>query len=227
VAPGESWFRLERTVPAGSAGPPPKTRTRTTGPRVTSADAELFLARSLRLADDFSDPASGWSSGQDANATYGYLDGSYRIRTHLPGLARWASPPASPRLEDLALELDAWMPVEAPGGLGPVFGLDDDGSDYHLFSVFRSGHFGLYRWAGGAWQTLVQPRPAPELAAGGATNHLLLVRDRGLTRLYANGRMITMVTDVVAPTGRAGLYASGEAAGFEARFDHYRLYDLP
>lgn len=227
VPPGRNWFQLERVLPAGMAPGPLHFRGRLTdGGRVTEAEAELWLGRSLRAADDFSDAASGWPAGQDEAGPYGYAEGEYRIRLTAADRGRWVSPPGGPRLDDLLLEADLRLPEAAAGAAGLVFGLNADSDDYHLWQVDRAGQYAVYRHAGGAWQTLLSPRPAEALRQGEARNHLLLVRDRGLTRLYANGRLVSLVTDLPAPAGRTGVYAGSAAAGFEARWDNLRAYDL-
>jgi hypothetical protein len=125
------------------------------------------------------------------------------------------------------VEADARVPGTASGSVALVFGLNGDGSDYHIYQVNQSGQHSVYHWSGGAWQTLVSPTASAALRTGAAPNHLLLVRRSGLTLLYANGRAVATVTDIVAPSSRGGLYGAADQAGFEARFDVCRLYGLP
>ena len=89
------------------------------------------------------------------------------------------------------------------------------------------GRHTLYRWLGNPWQTLLSPQPSPALRIGEQPKHLLLVRESGLTRLFANGQEVSLITDIAAPAGRSGVYASTNAGGLEARFDNDPLYDLP
>jgi hypothetical protein len=105
--------------------------------------------------------------------------------------------------------------------------LDVGGSDFHIVEIDREGRYSFYRNVSGAWQQLVSPTNSSLLRTGDATNHVMLVRDSGLTRLYANGGMVTMITDLQAPAGQLGVYASSADAGFEGRFDTFRGYSLP
>jgi hypothetical protein len=125
------------------------------------------------------------------------------------------------------VEADARMPAGAEGNVALVFGLNNAGNDFHIYEVTRDGRYALYRMFGGQWQTLLSPQPSPALRIGDQPNHLLLVRESGLTRLFANGQEVSLVTDIAAPAGRSGIYASTNQGGLEARFDNYRLYDLP
>lgn len=225
VPPGGNWFKLERTVPSGS--PPGSYRFRGTvsfAGAASTAGSDLVLARDLRVAEDFGNPASGWLEGQDGSGSYGYVGGEYRLRFTAGDLWRWSAPPASPILSDLALEGDVRMPEGVGGAAALVFGLNQAGDDFHLFEIDSAGRYSVYRRLGGAWQTLLSPSPSALLRQGTAANHLLLTRVSGLTRLYANGHMISLVTDLAAPAGRVGLYASSAASGFEARWDNFRAY---
>jgi len=227
VAPGPSWLKLERLVPAALAVGPYTFRGAVTfGGQTTSAESELYVARTLRLADDFADASSGWPSGQDTGGSYGYAGGEYRFSYNLADRWRWSSPPTSPSLADLAVEVDVRMPGTAEGYVALPFGLNADGTALTILEITRDGRYAIYAWDGQAWDTLLPLRASDALRTGEASNHLLLARDRGLTYLYANGRRMSMATDIPAPAGRSGVYASSAAPGFEARFDNFRLYDL-
>lgn len=227
VPVGTSWFQLARTVPAGAPIGRQTFRGQVTaGGTLTAATSEIVIARTLRLADDFGDPTSGWPAGQDASGAFGYLGGAYRIAHLQRSVWRWATLPNGPSLSDLAVEADVQMPGTAQGWVALVFGLNAAGSDFHIFEIDRAGQYSLYRRAAGQWQTLVPPTSSDQLAVADATNHLLLVRDAGLTTLYANGQFVSMVTDIAAPAGRVGVYASNGDAGFEGRFDNFRGYGL-
>lgn len=227
VPRGTTWFKLERTVPTGAPSGGLTFRAQVTAAGVTtSATSELVLARTLRLVEAFGDPTSGWPSGQDGSGVFGYFEGAYRFVHTQPSVWRWATLPNGPSLSDLALEADVVLPGTAQGWAALVFGLNAAGNDFHIFEIDRAGQYSLYRRAAGQWQTLVPPTSSEHLAVADAPNHLLLVRDAGLTMLYANGQLVSLVTDIAAPAGRVGIYASNGEAGFEARFDNLRGYAL-
>ncbi len=226
VPPGSNWFKLERTVPQGNSGPLDFRGTVTFAGAASSATSSFELARDLRVAEDFGNAASGWLDGQDGNGVFGYLGGEYRLRFTTADSWRWSAPPNSPLLSDLVLEADVRMPEAAGGAAALVFGLNQAGDDFHLFEIDNNGSYSMYRRQAGAWQTLLRPAPSAALRTGTVANHLMLVRASGLTRLYANGQRISLVTDLPAPAGRVALYASSAAAGFEARWDNFRAYGL-
>jgi hypothetical protein len=227
VPPGSNWFKLERTVPQGIAlGPLSFRGTVTFAGAASSATSTFELARDLRVAEDFGNAASGWLDGQDGNGVFGYLGGEYRLRFTIADGWRWSAPPNSPLLSDLVLEADVRMPEATGGAAALVFGLSQAGDDFHLFEIDNTGSYSMYRRQAGAWQTLLRPAPSAALRTGTVANHLMLVRASGLTRLYANGQRISLVTDLPAPAGRVALYASSVAAGFEARWDNFRAYGL-
>jgi hypothetical protein len=223
---GSEWFRLERTMPDLAPGQYTFTGTVTHEGVPTSDTSQLYVANRLRVADDFADVLSGWPNGTDGRGVFGYLDGEYRIAFGGADAYRWASPPSSPTLDDLAVEADMRRPGTAAGWVGLVFGLTAGGDDFHLVEIDRLGQYSLFRNVNGTWQTLVPPTFSAFLRTGEAGNHLLLVRDSGLTRLFANGQEVTLITDVAAPAGRTGVYASSAEAGLDGRFDNFRAYSL-
>lgn len=225
VAPGSSWFKLERTIPAAAqVGAHTFTGGVTVGGRTSSAESQLFIAKTLRIADDFGDPTSGWPAGQDASGSYGYVEGEYRILHSRANVWRLSWLPNGPSLADLVVEADVRLPGTAQGWAALVFGLNAGGADFHIFEIDRAGQYSLYRRTGGEWQTLVSPTSSDQLVVADGTNHLMLVRDSGLTTLYANGQMISLVTDLQVPAGRVGVYASNGEVGLEGRFDGFRGY---
>ena len=225
VAPGSSWFRLERTIPAAAqVGAHTFTGGVTVGGRTSSAESQLYIAKTLRIADDFGDPTSGWPAGQDASGSYGYVEGEYRILHTRANVWRLSWLPNGPSLTDLVVEADVRLPGTAQGWAALVFGLNAGGTDFHIFEIDRAGQYSLYRRTGGEWQTLVSPTSSDQLVVADGTNHLMLVRDSGLTTLYANGQMISLVTDLQVPAGRVGVYASNGEVGLEGRFDGFRGY---
>gem|GEM_PF-3237568 len=227
VPPGSPWFKLERTIPAAApVGAHAFTGAVTFGGATTSAESQIYIAKTLRIADDFGDPSTGWPAGQDASGSVGYVDGEYRILHTRPNVWRWSTLPNGPSLTDLVVEADVRMPGTAQGWAALVFGLNAGGTDFHIFEIDRAGQYSLYRRTGGAWQTLVSPTSSDQLVVADGTNHLMLVRDSGLTTLYANGQMISLVTDLQVPAGRVGVYASNGEVGLEGRFDGFRGYGV-
>jgi hypothetical protein len=186
----------------------------------------LFFARNLRVADDFESAASGWPAGSDSSGSWGYFGGEYRIAFSRASVYRFASPATSPDLTDLAVEADMRRPGTAAGWVGLIFGLNRTGSDFHLVEIDRAAQYSVYRNVNGTWEPLISPTVSDKLRTGDANNHLMLVRDSGLTWLYANGQMVTMITDLPAPAGRVGVYASNGDAGLEGLFDTFRGYTL-
>ena len=224
---GPSWFKLERTVPGTvQTGAHTFTGAVTYAGQNTSLASEIYFAQTLRVADDFADASSGWPAGSDGSATWGYFDGEYRISLNRANLWLLASHPGGPNLTDFVVEADMRRPGTAAGWVGLVFGVNQTGSDFHLVEIDRVGQYSFFHNVSGQWETLVSPTASVALRTGDAVNHLMLVRDSGLTWLYANGQMVTMVTDLPAPTGRVGVYASNGDAGLEGRFDTFRGYAL-
>ena len=70
---------------------------------------DVFLPAIVRpgspLQDDFSNPASGWPSGENAYVSYGYVNGQYFIRSKQAGYV-YALLSPMPRAENYEMEVD-------------------------------------------------------------------------------------------------------------------------
>ncbi len=183
----------------------------------------------IDLREDFSDPQRArWSVG---GATV--VQESYEV--FVGGeVVSWQQPLpiGSSRVEgDFVLEVDATM-VEAEGGgsgYGVMFG-DDAAFNFFALIIFPEGGFMFYR-NGADGGLIIPPAPVPAVRAGlNATNRIKVeVRERRLV-ISVNDEVLAELefADAVSLDGRAGLVIQGaEASGARARFDNFRLEELP
>lgn len=179
--------------------------------------------------DDFSDPNSGWASGEDDLRSWGYYAGEYRIRLKVAGTNMGMTPdlvlPA-----DYRLEVDARQASSQPGSYGLVFGIGVQGgqSELYQFIVFANNQEYLLekKTRDGAWMTLIDWTYDAAIQQGSATNHLRVDRMGTAISLYANGAHLTTHHDgSFTGAGRdAGVRAySGDAAPVDMRFDNFRV----
>jgi hypothetical protein len=224
VPPGSTAFNIERTVPADAPWGPYTFMGYVTDDPIAGPNAELYLGTALRLADDFSNPASGWPSGDTTNVAYGYLSGEYRIWIKVNDWWMWTFPGIT--ATDFALEADVRMSGTGTGSAALMFGMTPDASGFYIFGVTRDGRYALYRRVSGSWFPLVSWTASPAVNTGETSNHLMVVQQAGQVSLYANGTELTTVLTSPAPSGRLGLYAEGWQANLDARFDNFRVYGL-
>jgi len=119
--------------------------------------------------------------------------------------------------------------VSVNGSLGLVFGLTDDWSELYTFEVYPYAQgWVVWRYTAGGW-VVIAYGTSRAIQAGQTANRLRvqISADLGGPRVdfYVNGSHMTglyYLYDFNVPR-RAGLTASSASAGFDARFDNYKL----
>jgi hypothetical protein len=190
----------------------------------------LYLPLILRsscsgpMLDDFSNPASGWPSGDATYLTYGYTSGEYRM--YAKGSAVSAVTRGDRQQGQLIVEVDARQTSTVNGSLGLAFGITDDWSELYIFQVYpATRQYYLYRRANNQW-TVMAYGTAAVIQPGSAVNRLRLVMTAPTSLdLYVNGAYLTTLAQPYdrSANRRVGLTTTSDAAGFEARFDNYKL----
>jgi|GEM_PF-994545 len=183
----------------------------------------------IDMREDFSNPERAqWSIGGATvvQEAYEVFVGGQVVSWQQP------LPVGSSRVEgDFVLEVDATM-VEGEGGgsgYGLMFG-DDAAFNFFALIVFPEGGYMLYR-NGADSGLVIPPVAAPVVRTGlNVTNRIKLeVRDRRLA-ISINDEVLAELefTDGVSLHGRAGLVIQGaDTSGVRARFDNFRLEELP
>ena len=72
-------------------------------------------------------------------------------------------------------------------------------------------------------QTLIDWTYAPAIAAGNATNHLMVIRSGKTIELFANGTMLSQFSDDTVGAGFIGLASSSFADNVDTRFDNFSV----
>ena len=193
-----------------------------------TATAETQLPEGTLLIEDFSDPSSGWETQATEEYALEYVEGEYRVRVHTPDLAAWGRPPRAYEFTDLVIEVDVRQ-VSGPedGDYGLVVRSKGD-SDFYLFAI--SSHCGMYSVQmsqGENWTDLAEWTESAAVRREGEVNHLKVECLGGTMRFYANGVLLTEVTDTTYQVGNVGLLAETfEEGGLVVRFDNVRVQVL-
>ena len=194
--------------------------------------------RAVLVADDFSDPASGWKENDDAEALLAYADGGFRIllKAAGPGDARLnlGSPDDPVALEAVSVEADVTQragPYTTGQGVPYEFhGVAcwaADSAHGYKFVLTPEGHYGILEddLSEDGLVSLAEGETAFD--AYGATNRIrgeCSARDDGsaLLVLRVDGSKIAEAVDEEAPERFAaiGLTAESSEAGTDSFFDN-------
>lgn len=190
----------------------------------------IFNTYCLDFFDDFSNPSSGWYSGEDKFAKWEYLDGEYRILSKDDGYYYWSDPPTCAR-ENYSVEVEArWV-----GDPGNSYGIQiGNNLDFDLLYSFEVNtdyqDYSLFYWDGTNWHTIVPWTVSPYINVGMASNQLKVTRKGNQITLQINGNVL-------------GTWAGGNITGpsytaimsdpynnvpkSDARFDNFGITSIP
>ena len=202
----------------------------TTAPPAT--DSYTYLPVSLAnfwagFFDNFSDPNSGWYTGDTATWKYGYLNGEYQILLKNP---QWGGG-VTPDLvlpSDYRIEVDARQAVSGESTYALLFGtrwVGDTSETYQFLIDPASQHYLLNkRNLDGSWPLLIDWTYNSAIHQGMGTNHLRVDRIGTAIYLYINGTLVTTFYDssFTSPGRDAGVKVySYDSAPVDVRFDNF------
>ncbi len=185
-------------------------------PEPTSTGGVLF-------SDDFSNPSSGWETGDYSGGWVEYQTGALHIEdsTYDDGcsysdLYRYYS--------DLVIEVETWLVAGTDDNWQQVFCRCVDDSNYYNFGISADGYYAISVWKNGVRTGLSgSPTWSSHINEGWDEVNLMRVECEGDTlRLYANGHLLSEVTDSSFSSGYVGLGVTSLAgSSSEAAFDNF------
>jgi hypothetical protein len=180
--------------------------------------------------DDFSNPASGWFTGESAQAyTWYTAAGQYEISTKGAGYIISRLAPMAARV-DYVVEADMRFPGPASNGLlGLVFGADSEFTRYYLFALYPDlqGYRLLRLNSDDSVTPLTGVVSDVAVLAGTAVNRAQVVRQGNDIHLYANNSYLTTVTDgsfIGESYAGVGVSANPANPQLAAHFDYFRVH---
>jgi hypothetical protein len=175
----------------------------------------------MLLEDNFADSDSGWESGADSDAEWGYVDGAYRLAVLTPEITAWANLVERREWDDMTVIAEA-RPVAGPddNAYGLIIRYVDRGN-FYFFAVASDGHYAVLMLRNDEWYDLASWTPSDVVRLGESTN-LLRVECRGpYFRCYVNDKLLADIEDDTFHSGSVGLCASScDEGGVEVRFDN-------
>lgn len=184
----------------------------------------------LILADNFSNPNSGWATGVSGACQASYLAGEYATATQAGYACVYRAPGG--RLSSGLFEVTARRQESVyPSAYGLMFG--EDGSFNLLYVLWvnpDSQEYVLARW-NGSWTALTWDEAnndawtyAAAINPGTGSNVLQVKQDGGLISLWVNNQYLESVAAAGFPGGRFGVanWASNYAPGI-SYFDDFRV----
>jgi hypothetical protein len=216
-------------VPTGTVFPtiapgiPTSTPSLPTVETSSPAPTETIQVETL-FEDDFSDPFSTWSTGDDGDAKLAVEDGAFQIQINITQNLYWTTPGMN--FSDVHMEVDAEKlagPDTAEYGVLCRYNETDGVYNFYYLVIAGDTYAAIIKVVNGEQQELTARELTFEAIQGGnASNHITAECDGKRLTLSANGTELLSVTDDTHTGGDVGLIATTyEQGGIEVRFDNF------
>ncbi len=183
------------------------------------------IACPVLYSDDFSNPNSGWPSGDYDETSFGYQSGEYRILIKTPEFFTVVY--SGFHAQDYKFSVDLHNITGAFASYGIVFGLMPDLSGWYTLEIYPDGWFGIYRYDNYGGAVLAEAF-SPAIKIGTATNLIKIERNADLITAYANGQQLASVSDsYFSGSLYLGMINFGyDYPDIDVRYDNFRVVPL-
>jgi hypothetical protein len=177
--------------------------------------------------DDFSDPTSGWFTGDNNDTRWSYQDGEYEM---LIRNANWWAGATAPigGLTSYSIEADMRGYSSSTNVHGLIFGLVD-WDHFYIFAIYPNDqNYAVLRCSPLDYVYIVDWTYSPYINSSNASNRLKVERNGGQIVVYANDHLLTTVNDgTYTGSLNVGLFArAGDNVPFAVRYDNFRVRQL-
>ncbi len=186
---------------------------------------KLAPSGSVLYFDDFSDPSSGWPSGETADGQMEYMDGQYQVSVAQPSFDLWTV--SGETYTDVQVEVDA---TPLMGSSMNRFGLlcrYQGTEDFYFFIVTGDGYYAIGKVRDGERVLLGQEMLnfSDAILQFNTQNHLRFDCAGDTLTGYVNSRALATVRDSDFASGDAGILAGTfEQGGVDVVFDNFVVY---
>jgi hypothetical protein len=178
--------------------------------------------------DDFSNPSSGWHTGEDDEGKFEYLNGEYRVLVK-PADFYWLLGAPTCDLENYSVEVDARWSGNTGASYGLIFGVQGDFETFYSFEVNTDyQEWVLYSYESGQWVDLFRSN-SPAIHPGLETNHIKITYDGWTLTAEVNGTVLNSSAGYeFGGESGTGLIVNSysDLANAEASFDNFRVTKL-
>jgi len=174
------------------------------------------------VADDFSNPGSGWVTLLDQSGFMDYYNSGFRMWINIPGFNFVSTLPGD--YGDVRIDVDA---ARIGGPDNNRFGVVcrfKDVFNYYFFLISSDGYFGIGKVVNGTTTHLGQDMMLynPSIQKGIAPNHLQVECQGTTLTFYINGQPAGIAQDADLASGQVGLTAGAfNDTGVDIFFDNF------
>lgn len=177
----------------------------------------------ILFADDFSNPESGWPSGQNARGEYGYQLDSYRILVYeMEDAVLWVETKRQDANVNIYVNAN---PVTE--GMNGYYGLRcriQDDQNFYYFVIRNNGDYTIGKYKNAEFLPFFDWKQSAAIKQGNQINRLRVECAGNTLRLYVNNVKLDEVNDADFSSGANGVVAAALGdQGFEVIFDNFLI----
>lgn len=177
----------------------------------------------ILFADDFSNPESGWPSGQNARGEYGYQLDSYRILVYeMEDAVLWVETKRQDANVNIYVNAN---PVTE--GMNGYYGLRcriQDDQNFYYFVIRNNGDYTIGKYKNAEFLPFFDWKQSAAIKQGNQINRLRVECAGNTLRLYVNNIKLDEVNDADFSSGANGVVAAALGdQGFEVIFDNFLI----
>lgn len=174
--------------------------------------------------DDFSNPSSNWSTGEDGDARLAIEDSMFRIQVNAPQNIYWTT--AGQNFTDVHIDVDSKkLAGPDPAEYGVVCRYNETNGIYNFYYLVIAGdtYAAIVKVVNGEQQEIsARDRKFDPIQGGNASNHITTECVGNRLSLSANGTELLSVTDDTHTSGDVGLIVTTyEEGGADVKFDNF------
>ncbi|MHB9034800.1 MAG: hypothetical protein ACYC6L_17355 [Anaerolineae bacterium] len=206
-----------------TAAPGTKATARPT-PAPVSAKSDYLPAGSQILADDFSDPASGFPQDQTDEYAMAYQDGAYNLSINAASLIAWGA--ANLDISDFVVEVKAEkISGSDDGDFGLIYRFQDD-SNFYVFKVVDKGSYSVSALIDNEWYEVL-PWTESDYINHGGVNTIAVVAYGDEFSFFINGTLVDSVVDKTFTSGDIALFGSTyNEGGLEVKYSDLKVWEV-
>ena len=187
----------------------------------TSSGQEYEAEGTILFDDDFSDPASGWSTNSDSYGTTAFQNGEMTVEVKTTNYVIWSE--INTDYDDVIMVADVRVINSVGNGdFGFTCGIQDN-ENFTVLEISEDGYFTFWKYQSNEFISLIDWTYTDEVAMGSPFVLAALCGTSNLA-LVVNGGLLAEYFDPDFTPGKIGLLAGTyETSGFKVGFDNFTL----
>lgn len=217
------------TVPSPTAEPTSETTPTATITPIATATTSATPQPKVIFSDDFSNPASGWDTGEDIYYRAGYSSGEYEIFIKPEDTLHFEYAPRT-RCGACAVEVTGRFVANRQADEGIFIRTVDGLGEFWIIVVGNDSLVTIFRHnRDDTWKQLFRRPGWAHANRGTLPNRLRVERQGASVKFYTNGELVTEVEDrlLEGEIAVGVVVQTGLASSLAARFDDFLVTELP